>query len=287
VSLAVCFWGTRGSVPSPGPSTVRHGGNTPCVELRTATGARIILDAGTGIRALGQAMAAAGESPRDIEIYLSHLHWDHVQGLPFFAPLYQAGYRVTVRAAEPLEAERVLRGQMSPHVFPIPFGEMPATVKFCSADGAERRGDGYGVRALPVRHPGGALALRFSDRPGLAGGIVYIPDNELDPATQYAAPSGWRDELVAFVRGARLLVHDAMYTPAEREQRRGWGHSIYTDVVAMALDAGVETLALFHHDPERSDDDVEAILGACRRLAAADGRPLTVIAAAEGLRLTV
>jgi ribonuclease BN (tRNA processing enzyme) len=232
-------------------------------------------------------MVSAGEPPRDLEIYLSHLHWDHVQGLPFFAPLYQAGNRVTVRAAAPEEAERVLREQMSPHVFPIPFGEMPATVRFCAAESTERRGDGYSVRAHPARHPGGALALRFSAHPGLAGGVVYIPDNELDPATPYAAPARWRDELVAFARGARLLVHDAMYMPAEREQRRGWGHSIYSDVVALALDAGVETLALFHHDPERSDDDVEAILGECKRLAAADPRPLTVIAAAEGLRLTV
>jgi ribonuclease BN (tRNA processing enzyme) len=287
VTLDVRFWGTRGSVPSPGPTTVRYGGNTPCLELRTPTGARVILDAGTGVRALGQAMAASGEAPRDVDIYLSHLHWDHVQGVPFFTPLFQRGTRLVVWSGAPADAEEVLRGQMAPRVFPVPFSETAATIRFCAAAFTERRGDGYSVRATSVRHPGGALGLRFAAEPGPIGGMVYIPDNELNAEVPYGDEPGWRDRLVAFARGARLLVHDAMYTPAEAPARRGWGHSTYAEAVHLALDAEVETLALFHHHPERADGEVDAIVDECRRLVAAARRPLTVIAAAEGLRLSV
>jgi len=287
VTLDVRFWGTRGSVPSPGPATVRYGGNTPCLELRSATGALVILDAGTGVRALGQTIFAAGEPARAVDVFLSHLHWDHVQGLPFFSPLFQAGRRIVVWSASPADTEDVLRGQMSPRVFPVPFAEMRATVRFCAADCADRRGDGYYVRCTHVRHPGGALGFRFSADPAMAGGVVYVPDNELDPGAPYDSEPGWRDRLVAFARGARLLVHDAMYTPAEGPARRGWGHSTYAEAVHLALDAEVDTLALFHHHPERADGDVDAIVEECRRLVAAERRALTVLAAAEGLRLTV
>ena len=291
MTLAVRFWGTRGSVPSPGQATVRYGGNTPCVELRTPRGDLVILDAGTGIRALGNALVAEGDGARvGADVFLTHLHWDHIQGLPFFAPLFRAGDRIAIHTAAEavLEAERVLHGQMAAKVFPVTFAEVAAAVNFRAVpvDGCVRLGDAYHVRAHRVRHPGGALGLRFA---AAAGGdsLVYVPDNELDPTVPYDTPPGWRDQLVDFIRGARVLVHDSMYTPTEYASHRGWGHSTHADAVALALDAEVETLVLFHHEPDRSDDGVDAVLAECRAAVAASGRRLTVIAAAEGLQLDV
>src|SRR5262249_34897018 len=147
---------------------------------------------------------------------------------------------------------------------------------------------GYRVTALGVRHPGGALGYRFSSANGRGGSLVYISDNELSPsATTYADAAGWREELANFVRGATVLVHDATYTTDEYEKHRGWGHSTYDDAVTLALDAGVEQLVLFHHRPERTDDEVDQCVAACRALVERRGGRLTVIAASEGMTLIV
>jgi phosphoribosyl 1,2-cyclic phosphodiesterase len=298
VSLTVRFWGTRGSVPCPGPATLRYGGNTPCLEVRTADGALIILDAGTGMRPLGRTLTArpaeeqangSERRPTSIvgDLFLTHLHWDHIQGLPFFAPLYREEHRFTVWCPSTVvaDAERVLRSQMSPGVFPVDFGQLRAAVEFRNADAGRVACTSADVRALPVRHPGGALGFRVAGPDG--GALVYVPDNELDPAAAYDAPRDWRDRLVEFARGARLLVHDGMYTPAEHRGRRGWGHSTYTEALALAIDAGVETLALFHHDPERGDDALDHVVAECRAIAEERGGGTRVIAAAEGLELEV
>ena len=284
MTLRVRFWGTRGSIPTPGPDTVRYGGNTPCLEVRGAGDALAILDAGTGLRELGRALLAAG-APLTADLYLTHAHWDHIQGLPFFAPLFRSGHRFRIWADEGQlrRIERAVRAQMAPDVFPIPFEEVRAAIEFRALGEAATGGDAFAVSALPVRHPGGALGYRVAPRNGDGGALVYIPDNELDPASAYDAPADWRDRLVAFVRGAGLLVHDAMYTADEAAAYRGWGHSATEAAVALAIDAGVPRLALFHHRPERSDEEVDEILARCRVLAGA-GR-LDVIASQEGTTL--
>jgi phosphoribosyl 1,2-cyclic phosphodiesterase len=290
MSMRVRFWGTRGSIPTPGPDTVRYGGNTSCVELRTDGGSLVILDAGTGLRELGRdLLSGANGTPITADIFLTHTHWDHIQGIPFFAPIYQEGNRFTIWGVPSPEAdvERVVRDQMSSVVFPLPFDQVPATVEFRELLGTSQTTDGCEVTAFRLRHPGGAVGYRVAE-PGRNGGsFVYISDNELGEGGEYAERAKWRSDLVDFVRGAGVLVHDSTYTAEEYIRHRGWGHSTYDEAVQLALDAGVKQLILFHHNPDRSDDDVDRCLIHCRATVTARGRDLSILAAAEGLSLTV
>lgn len=290
MTLRLRFWGTRGSIPSPGPTTVRYGGNTPCVEVRTETDWLVILDAGTGIRELGRSLVASSNGHGiSADIFLTHAHWDHIQGIPFFAPIFQPGNHFTIWGSKTLERsiDKVIRDQMLPVVFPVTFEQLDATIDFGEIAEGRHVGNGYEVTAFAVQHPGGALGFRFTSGSRQGGSLVYISDNELSPAPVYTSRSDWKEQLVEFVRGATVLVHDATYTCDEYEQHRGWGHSTDEDAVSLALDAGVEQLVLFHHRPERTDDDVDRSLAACRALVAARGGRLTVTAAAEGMTLNV
>jgi len=290
MSLRIQFWGTRGSIPSPGPQTIRYGGNTPCVEVRTSEGWLIILDAGTGLRELGRSLIArANGSPIQGDIFLTHAHWDHIQGLPFFGPIFQRGNHFTIWGSEALETsiDRVVRDQMSPVVFPVTFEEIDATVDFRGIADERCRGNGYWVQAFPVRHPGGALGYRFSDGNGTGNALVYISDNELNPTAGYDSGSTWRNDLVTFVQGARVLVHDTMYTVEEYDHHRGWGHSTHEDALELAMDGEVEQLVLFHHKPERTDVEVDRRVEECRAYVKRRGGRLEITAAAEGLTLTI
>ena len=290
MGLRLQFWGTRGSIPSPGPSTVRYGGNTPCLELRAGDGWLIVLDAGTGIRELGRSlMERANGQPIKGDIFLTHAHWDHIQGIPFFAPVFQAGNHFPIWGSKSLETsiDRVVRDQMSPVVFPVSFDELDARIDFQELSEERRDGHGYTVRAFHVQHPGGALAYRFTDGPGNDRALVYVSDNELGAHASYQSPPTWRADFTEFVRGASVLVHDTTYTTDEYEHHRGWGHSTYQDAVELAIEGGVETLVLFHHKPERSDDELDARVAECRALASLRKSTLKVFAAAEGLSLDI
>lgn len=288
------FWGTRGSVPSPGPSTIRHGGNTSCVEVRSSNGASVILDAGTGIRALGDARAAAhgsyGAPPgepgvgNETDIFITHPHWDHIQGFPFFAPLYRGGGRVRIWAAAWLlpRVERALRAQMAPDVFPVPFEEVRATVEFLPVPEDGTTVHGLALTTFPVRHPGGAVGYRVEERDGAAGTLVYIPDNELYAGARYDAPPDWRAWLLRFLHGADVLIHDTMYTSAEYQSVVGWGHSTVDQAVELAVEAGVPKLVLFHHHPARDDDAMDVLVEHARESSIRLGGHVEIAAAREG-----
>jgi phosphoribosyl 1,2-cyclic phosphodiesterase len=255
---------------------VRYGGNTSCVEVRTPAGERLILDAGTGIRSLSRHVQSNGE-PFHAHLFVSHYHWDHIQGFPFLSQLYDPESRLCVHGPRQgdVPIDRAFAGQMSPLYFPIPMDALSARVEFAQANGAPWEQDGLRVTAFRVNHPGVTFGYRVT-----AGGasLVYIPDDELgddpDPA--------WYRGLVEFVGDADLLLHDAMYTDEEYERYRGWGHSTFSQAVRLAEDAGVKRIEMFHHAPDRADTELDRILHGVRDEAFARGLHLQIGLAAEG-----
>lgn len=265
-----------------------YGGNTTCVEIRGDDGHLVILDAGTGIRELGRSLVADSQGrPISGDVFFSHAHWDHIQGLPFFTPAFQAGNHFRLYGAPALltSLEVVLRQQMSPVVFPVAFDALHARMEFRELAGHRWSENGMDVRAIGVRHPGGALGFRLSPSGAADRSVVFIPDNELDRFGDEAPGAPTRDELVRFAHGAKVLIHDAMYTGAEYMGHRGWGHSSYRDAVEFAIAAEVETLVLFHHEPERTDEALAGQLALCHQMVAERRGTVRVVAASEGMEI--
>jgi phosphoribosyl 1,2-cyclic phosphodiesterase len=288
MTISITFWGARGTIATPGPQTARYGGNTACVELTDGSGNLVILDAGTGIRSLGRELLTRnGTGGVRADILLSHAHWDHIQGLPYFAPLFMRGNVLKVWGPKQgeVEMETILRQMMHPAVFPVPLDALAATLEVEHVSEQEPIGmPGFTVRALRVRHPAVTMGYRL-ERPG-GPAIVYVTDDELGPGGEYEVPKDWRRAFVRFCGDADLLIHDSTYTPEEYAAHAGWGHSTWRESVELANEAGVKRLALFHHEPEHTDEQMDAIVRAAREFAAATGR-LEVFAAAEGQKLNL
>ncbi len=269
MTFTIRFWGVRGSIASPGPSTVETGGNTPCVEIRCGD-TLLVLDAGTGIRPLGERMLSEGI--RECTVLSSHLHWDHIQGLPFFVPAWIPGHHITFAGRRGIRD--ALSTQMTPPCFPVRLSDMKADLAFREMESGDRIEIGpLTVRAAALNHPGGVFGYRIEHE---GRSVVYATDTE-----HYACPD---PHLVALARDADVLIYDAMYTEDEYAGRVGptkvgWGHSTWEAGVAVANAARVGRLVLFHHDPQRSDAAVRSI-----EEAAANARPGT-IAAREGVAL--
>lgn len=271
MTLNVRFWGVRGSVPSPGPSTAEVGGNTSCVEVRCGDEV-IVLDAGTGIRRLGDTLLQRSR-PVAAAVLFSHVHWDHIQGFPFFAPLFHPETHLELYGRPEVGTlEEVLTRQMTYPTFPVALAAVPARLHFRDVPVEPFAVGRFEVRAAPLHHPNGCLAYRVA---ALGRSVVYATDTE--PHADGTVDAS----LVELARGADVLVYDAQYTPEEYPAKRGWGHSTWTEAVRVAQAAEVGQLVLFHHDPGHDDDAVAEI-----ERAAAMRFPGTC-AAREGLEIVL
>jgi phosphoribosyl 1,2-cyclic phosphodiesterase len=304
--MKVRFWGVRGSIPVPGRATNRYGGNTSCVEIRPRGEAPIIIDAGTGIRKLGKSLmeGAFGDGRGAASILISHTHWDHVQGLPFFSPFYRAGNQINIFARQrDTHLEAVFSQQHNTPYFPVPLQAMQADTKFHEIIEGQAFEIGRArVSCTRLNHPWVAIAYRveadgaavvycsdtapFSDML-LGREFVEAPDMRTLPPHIAAELRAMRAGVVALSRDADLLVYDTQFTPEEYQVRPHWGHSRPSDAIDIAREANVKQVCLYHHAPMRSDDANDAILAAVRARIAADGAPFDVVSAYEGLELTL
>jgi len=265
--MVVEIWGARGSMPTPGPGTLRYGGNTTCISLRSPSGDRIIIDSGSGIRKLGRVLLS--ETPRapEIDLFLTHFHWDHIQGLPFFGPFIQGTAKVRFHSCvEPSETRARLERQMSDPFFTLDFNRAKAEREFLKNTDSVMRCGSFAVEAFPLNHPQGACGYRIECE---GASVVIATDVEHGHPTL--------DKLLRDrSKDADLLIYDAQYTDAEYAKRVGWGHSTPRAAAEVAADAGVKSLMLFHHDPEHDDAAMDTILREARKLFPA------TIAACEG-----
>lgn len=286
------FWGVRGSIPTPGPATVRYGGNTSCIEVR-ADNEIIILDGGTGLRPLGrELMAEFKEEPLNLTLLLSHTHWDHIQGLPFFLPMYQPHCRLRILGFEGARRGlvNVLSSQMESPYFPVPFGELPGNIEIEELRDLDFSVGSVRVQAWFAHHPGICVGYRLFTS---EGSLAFFPDNEPHCRANSNAPAKGRASLeyarteeakmAEFLRGVDALIMDAQYDAEEYEQHIGWGHGSVDDVVAFAIKAGVKTLFLFHHDPDHDDAKLDQMFAHARELVARQKSSLRVEIAREGL----
>ncbi len=286
--MRIHFWGTRGSIPKPGPDTVRYGGNTSCVEVRTESGVLILLDCGTGAHGLGQALIAEKEGPRRGHVFISHTHWDHIQGLPFLAPLFDPRFEWDIygpRGLGPTLRES-LAGQMQYTYFPITLEQFAAKVRYHDLVEGTVQIDDVRVRTHYMNHP--ALTLGYRIEADHAT-LVYATDHEPhSPALAHGErPPQGADECryAEFVANADLLIHDAQFTEEEYDRYRGWGHSPVEFAIDIAAAGRVRQLALYHHDPMRNDAAVDRIVERAQQRAAGTG--VEVFAAAEGMQIVL
>ncbi len=291
--MRITFWGTRGSIPSPGPETVRYGGNTSCVAVETSEGRTIILDAGSGIRGLG--LTLAKKMPVSCSIFLSHTHWDHIQGLPFFVPLFVPGNEVDIHGTfDPIlmkDIKEVLSVQMEYYYFPIRSAELKAKVAYKTLREGQRVDVGEArVTAILMNH----TVLSFGYKVESGGKTLFYTGDHEDYANIYEPGEAYyqeyetliaqkRKHLVGFMRGVDVLVADAQYTAEEYPAKTGWGHSSPDRYVDMAVEAGVKSIYFTHHEPTRDDDAVDRFLTDI--LAKHGDRGVAIAMAAEGLSI--
>ena len=264
--MRVRFWGVRGSIACPGPETIRYGGNTPCIEVRCGNRV-LVFDAGTGLRAFGNALVK-NAAIRDVNIFLTHCHLDHVVGLPFFAPFFSEDYKIAVWAGNLLPAasvEVVMRKLMSSPLFPVEVEIFRAAIKFHDFRSGDllRPYDDVIIHTAPLDHPDGASGYRLE-----YGGRAFALISDTS-----GFPGKCDRELVSLARNADLIVYDATFTEEEIVSRAGWGHSTWARGIRLAEEAGAKQLCLFHHDPSHDDDFMDALAAEAN-----DARPGTITA---------
>ncbi|QJT10541.1 MBL fold metallo-hydrolase [Oceanidesulfovibrio marinus] len=281
--MVIRCWGARGSIAVSGEEYLRYGGDTTCIEIRTSADDILIVDAGTGIRRLGNSLLAEGR--HKFSMIFTHAHWDHILGFPFFKPLHRKESSIDVYGC-PMETgdmQTLLAQTMSAPHFPVPYDEIHAQINYHPRCETGRAHDilGLTVESIPLSHPNLGLGYKFTE----AGKtFVFLTDNELG----YVHPGGRSfEEYVEFCRGADFLIHDAEYTDADYQRARKWGHSTYAGAMQLALAAGVEHFGLFHHNQDRTDSEVDAMVEACRKIAADAGQPIRCFAVTQNMDISL
>ncbi|MBD3224719.1 MAG: MBL fold metallo-hydrolase [Caldithrix sp.] len=288
----VKFWGVRGSISTPGPSTVRYGGNTSCVSIEVQNNL-FILDAGTGIRLLGNELMRK-KQPVNANIFISHMHWDHIQGIPFFKPAFVKGNSFNIYGPKDTEKglSKILADQMNPTYFPVELSDMGSKLTFKTLVEGQYTIAGISLECLYVNHPGNALGYKFIID-GKA--IVYISDNEPFPSalnhpissSEAVIGEDGSEKLVDFIENADILIHDAQYTWKEYQNKVTWGHSPIDYTVDIGARADVHRLVLFHHDPMHDDSTIDKLLSYAREKSMELNPSMKIYAASEGLELYI
>lgn len=258
--MKVELFGVRGSIPSPGKHTQIFGGNTSCVYIKQSNGKDLILDSGTGIVNLGNRLI---EQSEPITILLTHNHWDHIQGFPFFKPIYQPGREITISVGNvDFDDKDAILKQMSGSTFPVDYRDLPSNISLKTQLSTKKhfKINGFSISTAPLNHPGGGSAYCVN-----ADGytIAYVTDNELNPPGKARTSI---NEWATFIKGADLLIHDAQFLESDLPLKHGWGHSTMNQVIELALQAQVKNVAFISHDPARSDDELLAIEGSLQQL---------------------
>jgi len=285
VAMKITFWGTRGSLAKPGPDTARYGGNTACVEVRTSSGTLLVIDCGTGGHSLGQRLVRNAKGPVDGHLLIGHTHWDHIQGIPFFAPLFIRGNSWDIYGPKGLSqsVKAALAGQMEHTYFPVALEHLGATIRYHDlVEGVFSVGD-VRISTRYLNHPALTLGYRL-DADGAI--IAYCSDHEPHSAALASGTSaitGIDRQYADFIAGADLVIHDGQYVAAEYAAKQGWGHSTVEYAVRVCREAGVRRVALTHHDPLRTDDAIDRIVGDLRSALREEGASIEVFGAAEGL----
>ncbi len=278
--MIITFYGVRGSMAVPGPSTVKYGGNTSCVHIELESGGDLILDAGTGIRLLGNKLA---KKSTPANILLSHGHWDHIQGYPFFAPIYQPDrdIHVYISVEKGHKLLSTLFEQMDGTHFPVKAEDLPSNCfpKFKGIESELYEREGIEVVRQALNHPGGGAAYKINEN-GMT--CAYVTDNELDPP--YAVSTSY-DRWVNYLHGVDVLIHDAQYTESDMPHKHGWGHSLLSQVRQLATDAEVGTVVMFHHDLDRSDSQLDELQIESQNYLKSRRAPTRCVCAAEGMRI--
>lgn len=279
--MLIRCWGSRGSIPVSGKEYIKYGGDTTCLEIRTRSDEIIVVDAGTGIRRLGNALIQEGRYK--LHFLLTHGHWDHLMGFPFFKPLFIDHAEIHMHRG-PFQQkfmQSMISKVLAPPNFPLRYSDIKAQLIYDEGDSGTFQIGSVTVMPIPISHPNSGKGYKFVED---GKSFVFLTDNELG----FVHPGGMPEpDYLSICRDADLLIHDAEFTPDEYQYSVEWGHSTYIDVLELAFKAGVKQLGLFHLNQERTDDDVDAMVAACRKIIAARGSTMACFAVGTGMTFTL
>lgn len=279
--MIIRCWGSRGSIPVSGLNYLKYGGDTTCMEIRTQNDEIIIIDAGSGIRRLGNRLIQ--ENRKRCSLLFTHTHWDHILGFPFFKPIYKKGMEINISGCSFVEdsIKKMLSKAMSPPNFPVDFDDVNAQFHFQPACKSDFFIDSVSVSSIFLSHPNQGLGYKFTES---GRSFVFLTDNEL--AHRHHGGLDFEDYL-EFSTGADLLIHDAEYTEKEYPATKTWGHSLYKDALKLAMTAGVKKFGLFHHNQERFDNEVDAMVEDCRRIIKENNSDMECFAVSQEMEITI